>query len=447
MSVLKRWVIPGAVAVGAVAGISLSSETSKIEADLTSRSQQLLIEKGMDWASVEFNGRDGVLKGTAPEENMSADAVAMLRDAWGVRVMEDQSELLPAQKPYTWGLENGIDKISMFGYLPYKLVKSTPDMIKSVFEGTELSSGVEAARGAPAGIGDAVDLSSRILKALPGGKAMLVDDQLTISGQLEDGNADHVALFGELKDVVASAKLDGITLDFQVPEPKKPEPPIQSPFTWELNREGNKLAMSGYVPKDLAESVPSKVSDLAAGNELSSNLSVARGAPKGFAKVVDLSAKLLKQLPNGKTALSDTKLTVSGILEDGNKEHAALFANVKELVDSAQLDDVAIDFQIAQPGPALNGFSIKRTENGVDLSGAVPSDEIKQELITLAQRKFGASGVSDGLEVWPGIDIAGLAAKDYSKITEVAMQVVSRLGEGEANLTSDGFDLTGWCLL
>ncbi len=329
MSLLKRWIIPGVVAVGAVASISLWSETSKIEADLTNRSNALLAEKGMEWAKVSYSGRDGTLTGRAPTEAASKSAVDLLLAEWGVRVVDDATELLAEQKPFTWGLEMDGSKPSMFGFLTYDLSKTAPAKIASILGADTVAASVEAARGGPAKLEDAVILSANVIKQLPKGKAMLIDNKLTISGALEDGNKEHVALYGQLKDQIAKAELGDIAVEFEVAEPKMPE-----------------------APKPVVEPV-------------------------------------------------------------------------------------------VQAGQMVDGFSIRRTEKGVDLNGVVPSQKIKDNVLRLAQRKFGFAGVNDNLSVQKAETIAGLTTKSYTKITQAILQAVSRLGDGQASLTAEGLRLSG----
>lgn len=570
MSLLNRWVIPGLTAVGLVAAISLISETGKIEKDLTTRSQALLDEKGMDWASIVFSGRDGVLQGTAPETGMSQSTIDQLQELWGVRVVTDETELLPEQKPFTWGLERRAGALSMFGYLPYDLVETTPTRLADATGGLEVATNAEAARGAPADIARAVDLSGQMLKLLPDGKAMLVDDRLTIDGNLEDGNREHYNAFADLQDLAGNAGLDGITLDFGVRKPlppteapyswaltrkdkalgmfgylpeaaletmpakvagiikeadltlqieaargepkglwevidisarllaklpdakadllgrkltisgyledgnrdhmalfdtisaqvagiaidgiefdfqiERPLPPVVSPFTWGLSREGNTLAMSGFLTEPLLQQVPEKAAGLLKDGDFASSVLVARGAPDGLLAATDFSASILKQLPAGKAMLSDKILTISGALEDGNDDHVALYQKLKKQIARAKLGDVSLDWQIVEPKkpmPKVNGFTIRRTEAGVDLTGAVPSEKVRKSLLELARRKFGIAGVTSDLEVWTRGGIAGLRNRDYTRLTQTALQAVSRLGSGEATLGEAGLSLKG----
>ncbi len=324
MSAMKRWVIPGLVAIGAVSGVSLYSETGKIEGDLTTRSKGLLDTAGMDWATIEFNGRDGVLSGVSPRDDAADTAIELITKEWGVRVVDDQTTLLSEQKPFTWNLERKGDALSMNGFLPYELSKKTDQFLKDATGLSDVSSSVKAARGEPENLDEAIGLSAALLGALPAGKVMLEDNKLTITATLEDGNEEHVALYDKLQGLIASNDIGAIELDLQINKPKAP-------------------------------------------------ISIA----------------------------SD------------------------------------------QTNNAIDGLIITRSENGVDLKGSVPSAKLKQDLLSLAHRKFGFGNVKENLQIKEGADISGLSVKSFSKAANAALQAVSRLGEGKAELLDGGLKLNG----
>jgi OOP family OmpA-OmpF porin len=330
MSAMKRWVIPGLVAIGAVSGVSLYSETSKIEGDLTDRSKGLLDTAGMDWATIEFNGRDGILSGFSPRNGAADTAIELITKEWGVRVVDDQTTLLAEQKPFIWNLKRKGDALSMNGYLPYELSKKTDQFLQDATGLSDVSSSVKAARGEPENLDEAIGLSAALLGALPAGKAMLEDNKLTIAAALEDGNEEHVALYDKLQGLIASNDLGSIELDLQINKPKAPEP----------------------------EPAP------------------AAAAP-------------------------------------------------------------------ADTGEAIDGLIITRSEAGVDLKGSVPSAKLKEDLLSLARRKFGFGNVQESLQIKEGADISGLSVENFSKAANAALQAVSRLGEGKAELLDGGLKLDG----
>nr|WP_321483715.1 hypothetical protein [uncultured Cohaesibacter sp.] len=221
MSLLKSWLIPGALAVVAVAGLSLYGETEKIEADLTGRALTILEQRDMDWAKITFHGRDATLTGIAPEKGAAEEASELLLAEWGVRVVKDKTGLLAAQSPYTWGLSRQGNTVTMIGYLPYYELKKAPANIEAAIADAELEmSSVEAARGAPEEISGAVRLAGTLLAELPDGKVMLIDDKLTISGTLAN-DAEGLDLYNRLKHTADNIDLGAIAVDLQI---RKPQP-------------------------------------------------------------------------------------------------------------------------------------------------------------------------------------------------------------------------------
>lgn len=326
MSMLKSWVIPGILAVGVVTAISLYSKTEQMEADLTGRASAVLQEKGMDWAKVTFDGRDGVLTGVAPEEGVSAWAVEMIDIIWGVRAITDETTLLAEHSPFTWGLERDGNKLAMIGYLPYDLSKSVPSDMEALFDGVQFASSTEAARGAPLDMAKVVKLSSDLISVLPNAKIMLIDNKLTISGALEDGNETHVELFKSLQERLETADLGAIQAELKIAEPKPP---------------------------------------------------------------------------------------------------------VAETAEQSATQS------------AKDGLLISRTADGVEISGTVPSEEIKTLVVDQATRKFGRSAVKENLTIQEGIKIAGLGYDDFKQIALTSLQAVSRLEQGVADLSADGLSLKG----
>ncbi|MGI9418354.1 MAG: hypothetical protein ACR2RA_11010 [Geminicoccaceae bacterium] len=62
-----------------------------IENDLAERSQRELEAVGQSWASVEMDGRNAILTGTAPDADAAQQAVDAIASVWGIRVAEDQT--------------------------------------------------------------------------------------------------------------------------------------------------------------------------------------------------------------------------------------------------------------------------------------------------------------------------------------------------------------------
>ena len=82
-----RW-LWGLIPIAMLTWLAVHLESGPIERDLEQRSGAALSSAGHDWASVVFAGRDGLLVGHAASGQQRDDAAALVRDVWGVRVVE-----------------------------------------------------------------------------------------------------------------------------------------------------------------------------------------------------------------------------------------------------------------------------------------------------------------------------------------------------------------------
>lgn len=82
-----RW-LWGLIPIAMLSWLAVHVESDLIERDLEQRSAAVLAAAGHDWASVAFSGRDGLLVGHPVNERQRAEAVALVRGVWGVRVVE-----------------------------------------------------------------------------------------------------------------------------------------------------------------------------------------------------------------------------------------------------------------------------------------------------------------------------------------------------------------------
>ena len=87
-----RW-LWGLIPVAMLAWLAVHWESAPMERDLAQRSGATLSSAGHDWASVAFSGRDGLLVGHAASVEQRDDAAALVRNVWGVRIVETRVAL------------------------------------------------------------------------------------------------------------------------------------------------------------------------------------------------------------------------------------------------------------------------------------------------------------------------------------------------------------------
>jgi outer membrane protein OmpA-like peptidoglycan-associated protein len=93
-----RW-LWGLIPVAMLAWLAMHLESAPMERDLEQRSGAALSAAGHDWASIAFAGRDGLLVGHAASEDQRDEAAALVRNVWGVRVVEIRVALSPPAAP------------------------------------------------------------------------------------------------------------------------------------------------------------------------------------------------------------------------------------------------------------------------------------------------------------------------------------------------------------
>lgn len=81
-----RW-LWGLIPVAMLSWLAVQAERSFIERDLERRSREVLAASGHDWASIVFDGRDGLLVGNPDKPGAISEASALVRNVWGVRVV------------------------------------------------------------------------------------------------------------------------------------------------------------------------------------------------------------------------------------------------------------------------------------------------------------------------------------------------------------------------
>lgn len=95
-----RW-LWGLIPIAMLSWLAVNAESDRIERDLEQRSTAALAAAGHDWASVAFSGRDGLLVGTPDRPGQRDEAVGLVSDVSGVRVVEvrDRAAVAPSALP------------------------------------------------------------------------------------------------------------------------------------------------------------------------------------------------------------------------------------------------------------------------------------------------------------------------------------------------------------
>jgi hypothetical protein len=170
---------------------------------------------------------------------------------------------------------------------------------------------------------------------------------------------------------------------------------IAAPFTWSASRQGDRVILSGAVPRgsakqDLADAAQS----LLPGLPVEDRTSTARGEPARFADGAAFGLRLLARLDPGTVTIADGTLAVEGAAPTTDAFEATL-ASLREPPAGFRLRSAAI----LPPTAAPFTWSARRSGDAIAIAGHVPSPESRERVTATARRLDPASRVTLDLRV------------------------------------------------
>jgi outer membrane protein OmpA-like peptidoglycan-associated protein len=309
-----RW-LWGVVPLLVLGWVAVQSEHARIQADLQARAARALAQAGMGWAATKFEGRDAILEGRAGDEADPQRAEVALRGVWGVRVVDNNAQLLPKIDNYTWGASRRGQRIRLVGYVPNKAARQAIlGVAKANFPGFEVIDRMTTARGAPAA--DAwlggVSFALKQLASLKRGDVRVNGLGLTVKGQSED-----IPAYRAVKSALANALPKGITL-----AEDGVTAPVASPFTWSAQFAAGRLVLAGHVLESARAELLAAAKAGFARMVIVDRMQPAEGAPQGWAGAAAAGVRQLARLENGGVEMKDAGMVVSGLAGDASTAEA-----------------------------------------------------------------------------------------------------------------------------
>lgn len=430
---LWRWrgwaVVLGLLAWGALSVYAVAESRPRVEADLTQRAASALATAGQGWAEVGFDGRDATLRGEALAEETRSDARARVGETFGVRVVQDDTTLLPERHPFTFSAVKDGKAIALDGYVPSEQALNA---ILAAAQATGAQVGgrerLRRARGAPPGDFAAhVAFGLKQLAQLPSGRITLSDGAIAIEGRAPD-----LTTFEALSSVMHGPLPEGMTLArFAV------RPPVAAPFSWSASREGNTLRLSGYVPSDEARAqVLAALKAELPGVAVKDDTHLADGAPSTdlWLKAVRFAAVQLKDLPDGQMSLSDSAISM-----DGTAPTFAVFDALNAARKAPPEGFQVARFAVTPPRASPFAWALERTADAVKITGYAPSDDARRGLADAVRAAFPGVAVTDEMRLASG----GPPPEAWAAASGFAVGQLAKLRHGTASLYGTGVRLAG----
>jgi OOP family OmpA-OmpF porin len=296
----KWW--PGVIPLVIFWIIAAWSSTATVEADLAARSNAALKDTILDKRRIAVDGRDVGFAADAFSEDGRLSAVASVEAVPGVRLVDDQTRLVPEAKPFVWSAERDVVRVTLSGSAPLPASKGKlVEAARAGLGGVEVVDQMNLARGAPPRFDNAASLLLDQIGKLKDGKIMLTDSQVNLSGMARElGGREAIA--AALKNLPEGYSV--AANDIKAP-----------PYVFQAYKDpvATTLTLTGYVPDNNVHAALVAAAGRKFVNEkVVDNLKASVGAPIGFAAAVVPALGALSRLSTGTLVVSDREVKLSG---------------------------------------------------------------------------------------------------------------------------------------
>jgi OmpA-OmpF porin, OOP family len=296
----KWW--PGTILLVVFWAIAAWTSTVPLESDLSARSSAALKDTVLDKTRIEVFGRDVTFAADAFSEDGRRNAVAAVGAVPGVRLVNDDTRLVPEAKPFVWSAERDVVRVTLGGSAPLPASKGKlMEAARTALGGVEVADQMNLSRGAPPRFDAAALLLLDQIGKLKEGKVTLSDSKVSLAGMARElGGREAIA-----------AALKNLPEGFAVAANEIKAPP----YIFQANKDpvAVTLTLTGYVPDNNVHAAIAA----AAGRKFFSekvvdNLKASIGAPSGFVSAVVPALGALSRLSTGTLVVSDREVKLSG---------------------------------------------------------------------------------------------------------------------------------------
>jgi OmpA-OmpF porin, OOP family len=296
----KWW--PGLIPLVMLWVIAAWTTTAPLEADLAARSTAALKNTLLDKSRIAVAGRDVTFAADAFSEAGRHSAVASVEAVPGVRLVNDETRLIPEARPFVWTAERDVVRVTLSGSSPLPSSKARLlEAARAALGGVEVVDQTNLAGGAPPRFDNAALLLIDQVGKLKDGNITIADNKVSLSGMARE-------LGG--REAIASA-LKNLPEGFSVASNEVRAPPYI--FQAYKDPVAVTLTLTGYVPDNRVHGAIVAAAGRKFFNEkVVDNLKDSVGAPSGFASAVVPALGALSRLSTGTLVVSDREVDLSG---------------------------------------------------------------------------------------------------------------------------------------
>jgi OOP family OmpA-OmpF porin len=296
----KWW--PGVIPLFVLWVMAAWTSTAPLESDLAARSSAALKDTVLDKTKIAAAGRDVTFAADAFSEEGRRSAVASVEAVPGVRLVNDDTRLVPEAKPFVWSAERDVVRVTLGGSSPLPASKAKLlEAARADLKGVEVVDQMNLSRGAPSRFDNAALLLIDQVNKLKDGKITISDTKVSLSGMARDlGGREAIA-----------AALKNLPDGFSVAANEIEAPPYI--FQAYKDPVAVTLTLTGYVPdNNVHAAIVAAAGRKFFSEKVVDNLKASVGAPSGFANAAVPALGALSRLSTGTLVVSDREVKLSG---------------------------------------------------------------------------------------------------------------------------------------
>jgi OOP family OmpA-OmpF porin len=296
----KWW--PGTIPLAVLWALAAWTSTSPLEIELAERSTAALKDVLLDKSRIAVSGRDITLAADAFSEEGRRNAVAVIEAVPGVRLVNDETRLIPQATPFVWSAERDVVRVTLTGSSPLPASKGKLlEAARADLGGVEVVDQTSLSRGAPTRFDEAALLLLDQVAKLKDGKVTISDTRVSLSGMARElGGREAIA-----------AALKNLPAGFSVASNEIKAPP----YIFQANKDpvALMLTLTGNVPdNNVHAAIVAAAGRKFFSEKVVDNLKASLGAPSGFANAVVPALGALSRLSTGTLVVSDREVRLSG---------------------------------------------------------------------------------------------------------------------------------------
>ncbi|WP_341368179.1 OmpA family protein [Yoonia sp. BS5-3] len=398
--------------------------------------QETLVDQGHEWATVQGDGLQVILEGTAPTEaNLfrAISAAGSMVDASRVinnMAVTDSASIAPPE--FAIEILRNDSGVSLIGLIPATTDREDlAERIADLADGKPVTDLLEVGDyPTPETWRDALGYALRALEMLPRSKISVNADRVIVNA-ISDSPAEK----RQLETALARNTPDGVRLAVEISAPR----PVISPFTTRFILDGDGARFDACAA-DTSEAVATIVEAASnAGFRERANCTLALGAPsRTWGEAVAMAIEAVDEMDGGTVTIADTDITLIapigtdqrvfdnavGQLENALPEAFALAAELPVLPE--QTDEESPQFT-----------AILSPEGEVQLRGRVPDDITNTVVKNFASARFGQQPVTMRTRVVEGLPTG------WSIRVLAGVEALSELSNGSVIVGPDMFEVRG----